>query len=570
MRGALAVSWSRGSDNLGQPILQDDDVILLYCDDQLGGTPGEIHEKIFLDAATVAQAKATSRKHYGGQDTNSHGHDMWHFPSFPLERHDACQFHLYKMLSRNRITLLAKSNMLHIQNGNSQPTAIHLAFTNRVDEMVVQFKTGKINGTPMIKYGTEKDALTLHANGSSSTYTAKDMCQDPAKKEEPGKFQPPGLLHVVKMTHLEPNTTYYYQVGVNHERVNVTTWSEIHSFLSPPEIRADAEPHSFLVYADQGSPSDGWGQGGAWIAAMATREANLPTPIRSVHHFGDISYARGAAHIWDEWLNMVSPFAVKVPLMVSIGNHEYDHTDGGGAGKDPSGVPTKDGYKPRWGNFGTDSGGECGVPTARHFFMPHSSGSNGVFWYSYNFANVHTIAISSEHDMSLGSKQYRWLEEDLKSVDRSLLPWIVLELHRPFYESEVDPIDSVVGMEMLHRIEHLLKTYQVDLVLAGHLHSYERSCAGLYKGKCNVGGPTHIIVGTAGAKLMYDPKVPSIHWTKKIVRGHFGYGRVTVANATSMHFEFVRAGANDDPAAGTVLDDVWIVKGQGEGMVRSG
>ena len=50
--------------------------------------------------------------------------------------------------------------------------------------------------------------------------------------------------------------------------------------------------------------------------------------------------------------------------ILKVGNHEYDH-NAGGTGKDPSGVDNDNGYHPSWGNFGGDSGGECGVPTAK-------------------------------------------------------------------------------------------------------------------------------------------------------------------------------------------------------------
>jgi hypothetical protein len=50
--------------------------------------------------------------------------------------------------------------------------------------------------------------------------------------------------------------------------------------------------------------------------------------------------------------------------VLKVGNHEYDHT-GGGLGKDPSGEPSGDGFRPIWGNFGNDSGGECGVPISK-------------------------------------------------------------------------------------------------------------------------------------------------------------------------------------------------------------
>ena len=108
-----------------------------------------------------------------------------------------------------------------------------------------------------------------------------------------------------------------------------------------------------------------------------------------------IQQAMGAAHIWDEWMHMVQAFAASVPLMIGVGNHEYDYTKGGSGGKDPSGSIGDHGFMPEWGNFGNDSGGECGVPTSKRFTMPASNNSNGVFWYSYDFANVHTIMISS-------------------------------------------------------------------------------------------------------------------------------------------------------------------------------
>jgi Iron/zinc purple acid phosphatase-like protein C len=50
-------------------------------------------------------------------------------------------------------------------------------------------------------------------------------------------------------------------------------------------------------------------------------------------------------------------------------------------------------------------------------------------------------------------------------------------------------------------------------------------------------------------------------WAAQAIFQLFGYGRVTIHNATALHFEFIRAGYEpNDPQAGTVLDEVWIVR----------
>lgn len=215
---------------------------------------------------------------------------------------------------------------------------------------------------------------------------------------------------------------------------------------------------------------------------------------------------------------------------------------------------------PRWGNFGDDSGGECGVPTSARFGMPQSPGSNGVFWYSFDMASVHTIVLSSEHDLFPGSPQHAWLLDDLALVNRSMTPWLVVELHRPLYEAEPSVPNNLVGVFLRRAIEDVLVHYKVDLVLSGHYHAYHRTCDGLYRGKCHNGGPMHITVGSAGASL--DPALPlfPVRWTETFIAQEFGYGRITVLNATVLRFDFVKAGPPTDPTAGDIHDTAWIVR----------
>lgn len=98
-----------------------------------------------------------------------------------------------------------------------------------------------------------------------------------------------------------------------------------------------------------------------------------------------------------------------------------------------------------------------------------------MFWYSYDYGLVHTIVISSEHNLAEGSRQYEWLKKDLKEVNRKKTPWLVVESHRPLYEGEIIWDQNSVGVAMRFEIEDLLYDYAVDVVLAGHYHAYHRT-----------------------------------------------------------------------------------------------
>jgi len=532
---SLVLSWTLGQTMRGHSIVDDQDIVALYC-------PATSDHGSFLEAATLEQIHATSRK------AGSTQQQEWLIPSFPVVKHESCQFRMFDRKSNSTLQLLASSPTLKLP-GNRTPTGIHMSYSQDPTEMVIQFNTAD-KGKPIAMYGLSDNQMASKAEGKSHTYTAQDLCDAPANQTEAGKFQPPGFFHVVVLTGLKLNASYSYKVGLASGQGVI--WSDEFSFLSSLPVGQQKEPFSYLVYGDQGCPSVGWGKGGEWVASMSGREEG----IRSVHHFGDLSYARGASHIWDEWMNMIQSFSTKVPIMVGIGNHEYDHVVGG-KGKDPSGITEDHGYMPEWGNFGYDSGGECGVPTVNRFTMPTSNKSNGLFWYSHNFASVHTITLSSEHNLTKGSVQYEWMLEDLKSVNRTITPWVIVELHRPIYQSQVDYAQNIVGVAIRYEIDDLLLKFNVDLVLAGHYHSYLRTCDGLYQSKCHNGGPTHICVGTAGASFDSNMLYPQ-KWTEAFISKQWGYGRITVYNASTLHFEFVEAGANNDTNAGRIGDSVWI------------
>lgn len=221
------------------------------------------------------------------------------------------------------------------------------------------------------------------------------------------------------------------------------------------------------------------------------------------------------------------------------------------------------GYHPIQGNYGDDSYGECGVPVARRFLMPNQGDKLGQmkFYYSFEFANVHFVMLSSEHDFSNNSVQYKWLVNDLESVDRSITPFLVVTAHRPMWCSQNcsgcmgnwNSGDWNVSLLMQNSMEELLYQYKVDLFIAGHYHSYQRTCA-LFQGKCVDDGIVHITVGTAGFAPDYSGQFVQTPWSEK---WWFGWGFLLIDTKTNLN-EMSISLVDSQNLNATIIDQVVI------------
>lgn len=403
----------------------------------------------------------------------------------------------------------------------------HIALTSQVDEMAVMFNSAS-SRKPKVQYGLSEDKLTDETTGTSMTYKASDMCNSPANIVSQVWFRDPGYMHKVILKKLQLGTRYYYRFGNNDDG-----WSDVYSFKSRPD--PSVKSAKFLAYADMGVDSA--------PAATSTAVRSFQEVTKGFDdfllHAGDISYARGHAHVWDEFFHVIEPYATRVPYMVSIGNHEYDYVSGGE--HDPSGATGSDGrmdFHPPWANYGSDSSGECSVPMFHRWHTPENG--HGLYWYSFDYGGVHVIQMSSEHDWRRGSRQYKWIESDLQGVDRNKTPWIVLTAHRMMYTTQLgEDADLTVSLHFREEMEDLLWKYKVNLMLVGHQHSYERSCA-VKNGKCTPDGvgPVHIIVGSAGAGLETQGFSSDIgEWSVSHVND-WGYLRIA-STESEMHIQFV-------------------------------
>lgn len=137
---------------------------------------------------------------------------------------------------------------------------------------------------------------------------------------------------------------------------------------------------------------------------------------------------------------------------------------------------------------------------------------------------------------------HRFIEEDLKSVNRSKTPWLIVGGHRPIYIDSVyahwPDGDLEVAFALKQALEPLFYKYKVDLTWHGHHHSYQRTCP-VYREQClgyredgTARGPVHMVIGHAGADLCYDIQPRRPPYFEKVIVEH-GYARI-FANGTEL------------------------------------
>ncbi len=92
-------------------------------------------------------------------------------------------------------------------------------------------------------------------------------------------------------------------------------------------------------------------------------------------------------------------------------------------------------------------------------------------WYSVDRGKIHFIILDSDMDLSPDSEQYQWLVSDFRSIPVSSMFRVVLFHHPLFSASRAHADDERhIGGFLLP----LFKEHEVNLVLNGHVHCYQR------------------------------------------------------------------------------------------------
>jgi hypothetical protein len=250
--------------------------------------------------------------------------------------------------------------------------------------------------------------------------------------------------HEVVLTALAPDTTYYYAVGTTAG--DLAGGDGTHFFVTAP-VAGTPKPTRVWVLGDSGTAdSSARAVRDAYYGFAGARHTDLWLML------GDNAYSSGTDSEYQAAVfNMYPTMLRKSVLWPTLGNH-----DGSSA----------------------DSGTESGVYYSI-FTLPRNAEAGGVAsgteaYYSFDYGNVHFVVLDSfDSDRSPSGAMLTWLRAD---VDQTAADWVIAFWHHPPYSKGSHDSDSESRLvDMRRNALPILEASGVDLVLAGHSHSYERS-----------------------------------------------------------------------------------------------
>ncbi|XP_051133896.1 purple acid phosphatase 18-like [Andrographis paniculata] len=321
-----------------------------------------------------------------------------------------------------------------------------------------------------------------------------------------------GKIHNAVIGPLEHNKTYFYRCGGEGPEFQLKT--------PPSEF-----PITFAVAGDLGQTE--------WTKSTLDHIDQCKYDVYMLP--GDLSYADYVQRRWDTFGELVQPLASARPWMVTQGNHEKEHI----LLLEESFVS----YNSRWK-------------------MPYrESGSSSNLYYSFEVAGVHVVMLGAYTDYDEQSDQYTWLKSDLAKVDRVKTPWLLALFHVPWYNS--NKAHQCEGDDMKAAMEPLLRAAGVDVVIAGHVHAYERSTR-VHSGRPDPCGPVHITIGDGGNRegLAHRYLNPQPEWSV-FREASFGHGEFKIVNSSHAFWSWHR---NDDDEP-VISDQVWITSLVGSGCL---
>jgi len=233
--------------------------------------------------------------------------------------------------------------------------------------------------------------------------------------------------HHVRVSDLEPGTSYAYSVGDGTDQGS-TPWQTVRTAAKEPTST------QFLYMGDAQCGFEGWGK---LLQAARTRHPDAAFLILA----GDLVDRGNERTNWDHFFLRAKPVFDQLPLMPCVGNHEY----------------LDQGPRLYRSTFSLPRNGPKGIDSNLVY-----SFENGDAFFAVLDSN---LALA---DRSLAQLQARWLDDALA---RTRATWKFVVFHHPIYASHPSRLNPTLGEDWIP----VFDKHHVDLVLQGHDHAYLRT-----------------------------------------------------------------------------------------------
>lgn len=317
----------------------------------------------------------------------------------------------------NALLVQGKAWKTHVPSTRT-PDQVIISFGNDpATELVWGWRTAPEVAGSVVKLRTKRSSPDERiVTGTSSVLSTRDVLNDPQTRR-----------HSVHVHGLESDTIYEYSVGDGTER-GMSPWKTVRT---GPRSGGDFA----LMYL--GDPQCGLERWGKLLADAHKRRPDVGAILIA----GDLVDRGNERTNWDHFFLRAAGVFARVPVMPSVGNHEYL---------------------------------DQGPRLFRTFFDlpqngPYDIDTDLVYRFEYADAFVavldSTLAVS---DSSMARKQAEWLDAALANTRRT---WKLVMFHHPVYASH--PTRENPGLR--DAWVPVFDRHHVDLVLQGHDHAYLRT-----------------------------------------------------------------------------------------------
>lgn len=309
--------------------------------------------------------------------------------------------------------------------------------------------------TIVIKWRTSANTNSKVFFGLDSTNLSQSIVLNNNTKE-----------HTVKLSNLTPSTFYYYSVGNNS--TSFTTPSARYRFKTNP-IPGSEVPTRVWAIGD-------FGKGNADQVAVKNSymQYDDSTNTDVWIWLGDNVYNDGTDQEYQTKLFELNGFSDVfnwLPFWPSPGNHDYNSVweESAFLGIPYSNIALEDHQGPYYDLVHVPTEAEAG-----------GFHSQLELFYSFDYGDVHFLSLNSEvFDFAQTSqgidRMKQWIEHDLIQNTRT---FTIAYFHQPPYSKGSHDSDNAIELvmkAMRERVVPLLEQYDIDLVVCGHSHVFERS-----------------------------------------------------------------------------------------------